>query len=47
MHVQKQINQNGYEFNVFVGSILINIYVKCGSIEDAWGLFKKMPSKTT
>jgi pentatricopeptide repeat protein len=27
-----------------VGSSLVDMYVKCGSMEDAWRVFKKMPS---
>jgi pentatricopeptide repeat protein len=23
---------------------LVDIYAKCGSIEDAWGVFNKLPS---
>jgi pentatricopeptide repeat protein len=34
--VHEQIVQNGYELDVFVGSSLIDMYAKCGSIEDAW-----------
>jgi pentatricopeptide repeat protein len=37
--------QNGLEFDVFVGSSLVDMYVKCGSIQDAWTMFNKMPSQ--
>jgi pentatricopeptide repeat protein len=30
--------------DVFVGNSLVDIYAKCGSIEDAWGVFNKLPS---
>jgi len=42
-HVHKQIVQFGFESDVFVGSSLIDMYVKCGSIEDAQEVFNKMP----
>ncbi len=44
-HIHEQIIQSGCESNVFVGSTLIDMYVKCGSMEDAWRVFKKMPSR--
>jgi len=31
----KQLIQTGCEFDVFVGSSLVDMYAKCGSIEDA------------
>jgi pentatricopeptide repeat protein len=41
-HVHQQIVQSGCESDAFVGSSLINMYVKCGSIDDAWNVFKRM-----
>ncbi len=35
MHVHKQVIQNGCKFDVFVGSSLVDMYAKCGSMEDA------------
>ncbi len=35
MHVHKQVIQNGCEFDVFVGRSLVDMYAKCGSMEDA------------
>jgi pentatricopeptide repeat protein len=35
----------GCEGNVFVGSSLVDMYAKCGSLEDAWRVFNKMPSR--
>jgi hypothetical protein len=35
MHVHKQVIENGCEFDVFVGSSLVDMYAKCGSMEDA------------
>ncbi|KAH9544539.1 hypothetical protein CY35_13G126800 [Sphagnum magellanicum] len=39
------IMQTGCEANVFVGSSLVDMYAKCGSMEDAWRVFCKMPSQ--
>jgi pentatricopeptide repeat protein len=41
--VHQQILQSGLESDVFVGSSLVDMYAKCGSIEDAWSVFNKMP----
>ncbi|CAK9211129.1 unnamed protein product [Sphagnum troendelagicum] len=41
--VHQQIIQTGLKSNVFVGITLMDMYAKCGSIEDAWGLFNNMP----
>jgi pentatricopeptide repeat protein len=43
-HVHEQVIQNGCESNVFVGSSLVDMYAKCGSMEDAQRVFNKMPS---
>jgi pentatricopeptide repeat protein len=42
--VHQQHIQNGCEYDVFVCNILFDMYTKCGSIEDAWTVFKKMAS---
>jgi pentatricopeptide repeat protein len=42
--VYVQIVQSGLASKVFVGSSLVDMYAKCGSIEDAWKVFHKMPS---
>jgi pentatricopeptide repeat protein len=42
-HVHEQIIQSGCESNVFVGSSLVNMYAKCGSLEDAQRVFNRMP----
>jgi hypothetical protein len=39
--VHKQLIQPGSESEVFVGSSLVDMYAKCGSIEDAWRVFNK------
>ncbi|KAH9543638.1 hypothetical protein CY35_13G076200 [Sphagnum magellanicum] len=44
--VHQDIIQSGLESDVFVGSSLVKMYAKCGSMEDAWRVFNKMPSRT-
>jgi hypothetical protein len=39
----EQIFQSGWELDAFVGSSLINMYAKCGSMEDECRVFSKMP----
>ncbi len=43
--VHRQLVQTRCEFDVFLRSSLVDMYAKCGSIEDAWRLFNKMPSQ--
>jgi pentatricopeptide repeat protein len=38
------ITQSGCELDIFVGSSLIDMYAKCGSVEDASRMFNKIPS---
>jgi pentatricopeptide repeat protein len=40
----EQIIQSGCESDVFVGSSLVDMYAKCGSMEDACRVFNSMPS---
>jgi len=42
--VHKQLIQSGYKSDVFVCNSLVDMYAKCGSIEEAWTVFEKMPS---
>jgi pentatricopeptide repeat protein len=42
--VHRQLVQSGCESDVFVGNSLLDMYAKCGSIEEAWRVFNKMPS---
>ncbi len=44
-HAHEQIIQSGLELDVFVGNSSVDMYAKCGSIEDAWSVFNKMPSQ--
>jgi pentatricopeptide repeat protein len=37
--------QCGCQSDVFVGSSLVDKYAKCGSIEDVWRVFNKIPSQ--
>jgi len=34
--VHAQLIQTGCESNIFVNNSLVDMYAKCGSIEDAW-----------
>ncbi|KAJ7570944.1 hypothetical protein O6H91_01G141200 [Diphasiastrum complanatum] len=43
--VHEKIIQSGCESNVFVGSCLVDMYAKSGSMEDAWRVFNKMPTR--
>jgi pentatricopeptide repeat protein len=43
--VHEQINESGFESDVFVGNSLVNMYTKCGSIEEAWRVFNSMPTR--
>ncbi|OVA17321.1 Pentatricopeptide repeat [Macleaya cordata] len=40
-------HKNGFELGVFLGTALIDMYSKCGSLEDARKVFDKMPIKST
>eukprot|EP01018_Ginkgo_biloba_P007178 Gb_33575 [translate_table: standard] len=43
--VHAHIIRSGFEANVFVGSALVDMYAKCGSIENAGQVFNKMPAR--
>jgi pentatricopeptide repeat protein len=43
--VHQQIIEHGWDSDVFVANSLIDMYAKCGSMEDAWRVFNKMPSR--
>jgi pentatricopeptide repeat domain-containing protein 1 len=43
--VHQQIIQSGLETDIFVASSLVDMYAKYGSMEDAWRVFNKMPSR--
>ncbi len=42
--VHQHIIDCGYNSNVFVTNSLVDMYAKCGTIEDAWRVFNKIPS---
>ena len=46
----KQVHSNaiksGLELHVFVGSALVDMYAKCGNLQDAHKLFHKMPEQS-
>jgi pentatricopeptide repeat protein len=42
--VYQQIIQSGCESVTFVGNSLVDMYAKCGSMEDACKVFNKMSS---
>ncbi|KAJ7560247.1 hypothetical protein O6H91_04G119800 [Diphasiastrum complanatum] len=44
-HVHSHIIQNGYTSDRFVGSCLITMYTKCGSIDDAFRVLMNMPTR--
>jgi pentatricopeptide repeat protein len=44
-YVNQQIIQRGLKFEVLVGSSLVDMYAKSGSMEAAWRAFNKMPSR--
>ncbi|KAF9625736.1 hypothetical protein IFM89_026664 [Coptis chinensis] len=44
-HVHAHVIKMGLEFTVYVGSALIDMYAKCGMIEDSFQVFSKMPEK--
>eukprot|EP01018_Ginkgo_biloba_P003869 Gb_21351 [translate_table: standard] len=43
--VHNFIMRSGLESDVFVGSVLLGMYARCGSIVDAHGVFEKMSEK--
>ncbi len=42
----EQIIQRGWESDIFVGNSLVDMYAQCASIDDAWRVFNKMPSRS-
>eukprot|EP01018_Ginkgo_biloba_P032095 Gb_20503 [translate_table: standard] len=43
MKIHEEIIRGGFETNVYVGNALVDMYAKCGSIENARDVFDKMP----
>ncbi|KAH9306155.1 hypothetical protein KI387_010559, partial [Taxus chinensis] len=43
--VHVHVIRNGFESNIFVGSALLDMYAKCGSIKNARQVFDQMPRR--
>jgi pentatricopeptide repeat protein len=43
--VHNQIIECKWNLDVFVANSLVDMYAKCGSIDDVQGMFSKMPSQ--
>lgn len=43
--IHEEIIRNGFHCNVFAGSALVDMYCKCGRIEDARNVFDTMPER--
>lgn len=44
-YVHTQVIQRGFKPNIFIGNTLIDMYAKCGSIEDACQVFEELPMR--
>eukprot|EP01018_Ginkgo_biloba_P003196 Gb_11220 [translate_table: standard] len=47
MEIHEEIIRSEFQYNVFVGNALVDMYAKCGSIETARNLFDKMHQRNT
>ncbi|PIA32749.1 hypothetical protein AQUCO_04400150v1 [Aquilegia coerulea] len=45
-HLHAHAIKMGLEFSLYVGSALIDMYAKCGVVEDSYKVFDKMPEKS-
>ncbi len=43
--IHEQSIESGWDSDVFWGSSLVDMHANCGSMEDAWRVFNKMPSQ--
>ncbi|XP_057844755.2 pentatricopeptide repeat-containing protein At3g12770 [Cryptomeria japonica] len=43
--IHYHVVKSGFELNLFVGAALIDMYVKCQSVEDARQVFENMPTR--
>ncbi|CAK9205970.1 unnamed protein product [Sphagnum troendelagicum] len=44
-HIHTQIRESGYESDVYVGGGLVDMYARCGSIDDAWSVFSRLATR--
>lgn len=44
--VHELARKNGFQMGVFLGTSLIDMYSKCGSVEDAMKVFNEMPERS-
>ena len=44
-HLHAHVMKSGLDCTIYVGSALIDMYSKCGMVEDAWKVFSVMPEK--
>ena len=42
MEIHQQITRSGFHCNVFLMSAIVDMYIKCGCIEEACQVFDKM-----
>eukprot|EP01018_Ginkgo_biloba_P009822 Gb_15507 [translate_table: standard] len=43
--IHEEIIRSGFQFHVFVGGSLVDMYAKCGCVEDARSVFHKLPKQ--
>ena len=43
--IHREIIRGIFLLDVFIGSTLVDMYLKCGNLEDAQNLFVKMPER--
>eukprot|EP01018_Ginkgo_biloba_P001174 Gb_31190 [translate_table: standard] len=43
--IHKKIIRSGFQSDIFVGNALVDMYAKCGSLENARSVFDKMPQR--
>lgn len=43
--IHRHVIESGFELDVYVGSTLVDMYTKCGNLEDAHAVFDRLPSR--